>query len=127
MRMTSKKILIVNDGFPPATWGGANSIASIHAFGLAKHGYAVAVFTTTQDSKGATGWGEYGGVRIFTVYTKYNERWWAYRSLYNPEPVRAFAAVLDEFKPDIIHFHNIHHYSSYHCIALARKSGAKVF
>lgn len=103
-----KKILIVNDGFPPKSWGGASTVAYLHVEELKRQGYEVRVFT---------------GENI----PRYHARWWAWRSLYNPPVLREFKKELANFKPDIVHFHNIHYHVSYHAISLAKRTGAKVF
>lgn len=100
------KVLIVNDGFPPHSWGGANTIAYLHAKSLRERGF---------------------DVRVFSTEAHYHPRWWAYRSLYNPPVLKEFKRAVREFCPDIVHFHNIHHYISYHAIVIAKRSEAKVF
>jgi glycosyltransferase involved in cell wall biosynthesis len=122
-----KKILIVSDGFPPHSWGGAHSIAYVHAQGMQQRGYKVCVFTTTQDTKASTGWNEYKGLRVYTVYTNYHERWRAYVGLYNPRVISEFKKEIAQLRPDIVHFHNVHQYVSYYALALAKRSGAKIF
>lgn len=122
-----KKILIVNDGFLPHSWGGANTMAYLHAKELGKRGYSVSVFTTTQDSNVPTGWSAYENVRVYTFYTKYDLRWVSYRSLYNFQVIQEFRRELEKLGPDVVHFHNIHNYFSYHTIAIAKNTGAKVF
>lgn len=121
-----KKILIVNDGFPPHSWGGANTIALLHAKGLVAAGYNVRVLTTTQE-KAKAGDYEFEGLHVHACYTSYHYRWWAYKSLSNPEATAAFKKELGSFAPAIVHFHNIHQYFSYASITIAKKSGAKVF
>lgn len=101
------KILIVNDGFPPAQWGGAHTIAHLHVQGLQARGHEVRTFS------GA-------------AFGTYHPRWWAWVSLYNPGALRAFKKEVAAFKPDVVHFHNIHHAVSYHAIAVAKGSGARV-
>ena len=122
-----KKVLIVNDGFPPRGWGGANTIAYLHAKGLLERGFEVQVFTTTQDKNMPIGASMYEGISVHTFYTDYLPRWWAYKSLNNRELTKAFEKELKAFSPDIVHFHNIHHYFSYRSITIAKRSGAKVF
>jgi glycosyltransferase involved in cell wall biosynthesis len=85
----TKKILIVNDGFPPQVWGGASTIAEAHAKGLAERGWEV--------------------------------------HTYVPTSMGLFIEELQSFKPDVVHFHNIHRGWHYPLISLAKKSGAKTF
>lgn len=120
------KVLIVNDGFPPHSWGGANTIAYLHAEGLRERGHEVKVFTTTQ-AKEREVEGEYEGIPVRTFYTAYHYRWWAYKSINNAQVTSAFEKELKAFRPDVVHAHNIHHYFSYRTISIAKKSGAKVF
>ncbi len=124
--MGMKKILIVNDHFPPDHWGGSSSIAFLQAVGLRAKGFEVRVFATTQ-KKEVAGSRVYEGIPVRLFYTEYHPRWWAWRSLYNPSVVGEFERALKEFAPDIVHFHNIHHYFSYHTLAVAKRTGAKVF
>lgn len=126
MYQNMKKILIVNDAFPPHSSGGAHTVAFLHAKGLCERGHTVQVFTTTQKRE-EVGTRVYEGVSVRTFYTDYHPRWWAYKSLNNRKITKEFEVGLKAFNPDIVHFHNIHLYFSYHCIAIAKKSGAKVF
>jgi glycosyltransferase involved in cell wall biosynthesis len=102
------KILIVSDDFPPKSYGGAGIVASNIANCLKDRGYEVSVFTANE--------------KHFIP-----ERWRSYLSLYNPKVIGDFKKVLSDFKPDIVHFHNVHSHISYYTIVLAKKSGAKVF
>lgn len=122
-----KRILIVNDGFPPDTWGGAATIALLQARGLREGGHDVRVFTTAWKEGIVSGPREYDGIPVYVFPTRYHPRWWAYRSLYNPDVLPAFRRELEAFSPEIVHFHNVHHFFSYHAIAVAKRSGAKVF
>ena len=121
-----KKILIVSDGFPPEHWGGGYSIAFLHAQGLKKRGFDVRVFTTTQDINHKTGWIEYQGLPVHIFYTNFRPGWFGYHSLRNRQIESAFSKELKAFDPDIVHFHNIHNYFSYHVIAIAKQTRAKL-
>ncbi len=119
-------ILIVSDQFPPEQWGGAASVASMHASELARRGMSVVVCTVTQD-KDAAGWSEFNGIEVLRIYSKYADRWRAWKSLANFSVLSEFKKTLEKVKPDIVHFHNIHTHISYRSIKTAKKSGAKVF
>ena len=120
------KILILQDDFPPRSLGGAGMVAFSLARGLKKAGWDVFVVTAVGDKKDE-GEIEYEGLKIFRICANYHERWRAYLSLYNPQVVKKVEKIINELKPDIVHAHNIHYHLSYHCLKLAKKSGAKVF
>jgi glycosyltransferase involved in cell wall biosynthesis len=103
------KILILSDDFPPKSFGGAGIIASIQAQELQKRGHEVKIFTITDDED------------------KIDPRYRSYLSLYNIKTIKKIKKILKEFKPDIVHVHNIHEHISYASIYYAKKSGAKVF
>jgi len=120
------KILILSDSWPPESMGGADKVAFNLAREILSRGHNIRVVTTTQD-KNLEGEFEYKGIRGWRVYAKYHERWRAYLSLYNPQTVRRVKKIIEDFKPEIVHAHNIHFYLSYACLKVAKKSGAKVF
>jgi len=122
-----KNILIVNDHFPPTHWGGSNSVAFLQAKGLRERGIDARVFATTQDENEKRGWREYEGVPVRIFYTDYHPRWWAWLSLYNPQVLGEFEKELRALAPEVVHFHNVHHYFSYHTIVLAKRTGARIF
>ncbi|MCE9643652.1 glycosyltransferase family 4 protein [Candidatus Parcubacteria bacterium] len=117
----------MNDHFPPDHWGGSNSVAFLQAKGLRARGVDARVFATTQERGKETGWREYQGIPVRIFYTDYHPRWWAWLSLYNPEVLGEFERELRLLAPDVVHFHNVHHFFSYHTIAIARRAGAKTF
>ena len=120
------KILILQDDFPPQSFGGAGIIAFNLAKSFQEKGHSVSVVTTVQ-SKIDEGEIEYEGLKIFRIYSKYNGRLRAYISLYNPQTIKKVKKIFDKIKPDVVHAHNIHYHLSYYCLKLAKKSGAKVF
>ena len=120
------KILILNDSWPPESMGGADKVAFNLARAIKRRGNEVRVITTTQDKR-KEGILEEEGMKVYRIYTKYSERWRAWLSLYNPVAVRRVKKVIRDFKPDVVHAHNIHFYLSYTCLRVAKKSGAKVF
>ena len=124
--MNKKRILILSDDFPPIVSGGAGVIAGVQAKELAKRGFDVMAITTTRD-KDKEGEYVYEGIKVKCIYVKYKERFRAYISLYNPVCIKIFKKILQEFKPDIVHAHNIHQYLSYYALVASHKFGAKVF
>lgn len=117
------KIVIVNDDFPPHSFGGAGIIAYRHALGLKERGHQVSVLTTTQKKEENT-FIEYQKIPIYSIYSEYHPRWQAYLSLSNPQTRSWFFQQIKTLQPEIVHFHNIHYHLSYHCLKLAKKAGA---
>lgn len=103
------KILILSDDFPPKSFGGAGIVASIQADELKRRGHEVIVFSIYDDKD------------------KINPRFRSYLSLYNIKTIKKIKNILNDFKPDIVHAHNIHEHISYASLYYAKKSGAKVF
>ncbi len=119
------KILILQDDFPPEGYGGAAAIASNLARQFKRDGHDVFVVTTSRDRE-KQGQSEYEGIPVFRIVTSYDLRFQAYVSLWNPRATREVQRLLREFKPDIVHVHNVHGYLSYRTLTLAHKSGARV-
>jgi len=119
------KILILQDDFPPHSLGGAGNVAFNIAKELKKRGEDVYIVTTTQN-KSEEGEVVYRGLKIFRIYSDYNVRWRAYLSLYNPYTVKKLRRIISEFKPDVVHAHNVHLHISYYALKLAKSFGAKV-
>ena len=120
------KIVILSDDFPPISFGGAGIAVYNLAKALKKEGNSVFILTVVQ-KKEDEGDIEYDGLIVHKIYSNYHERWRAYLSLYNPETVKKVKRAIFDFKPDVVHAHNIHKYLSYHSLKIAKQSGAKVF
>jgi len=118
------KILFITDWFPPYSTGGAEQVVFNLFNGFKRRGYDTSVIATVQDkTKIETGTGG-----IYRIYVPdYHPRWKAYLSLYNPWAVGKIKKIIKEIKPDIIHAHNLHYYSSYRCLKIAKKYCPKVF
>jgi glycosyltransferase involved in cell wall biosynthesis len=127
------RILFLSDDFPPESFGGAGIVAFRDAAALAKRGHEVAVITTKQrtggqdDIDGTFEVEIYEDLKIYRINSNISERWRAYKSLNNKPVVEEVTAIIAEFKPDIVHAHNIHAHISYASLKVAKESGAKVF
>ncbi|MFA6254819.1 MAG: glycosyltransferase family 4 protein [Patescibacteria group bacterium] len=118
------RILFIADWFPPYSTGGAEQIVFNLVNGFKAKGYEVFVISTVQDQSLA----ENGNNGVYRIYVPdYHPRWKAYRSLYNPVAVREIKKLVKEIRPDIIHTHNLHYYSSYGVLKIAKKYCPKVF
>ncbi|MBI5079616.1 glycosyltransferase family 4 protein [Candidatus Wolfebacteria bacterium] len=118
------KILILSDFFDDR--GGAIGIAKTLAYKLKQSGHNVGFIAAVQEKKLA-GQKNIEGVKLYSIYSDYNLFWRSYVSLYNPRTVGKIKEIIDEFKPDVVHAHNIHIHLSYHALKIAKNSGAKVF
>lgn len=124
--MSFSRVLIVNHDFPPNALAGAEVLTYNHAKSLNNAGYDVSVFTATTN-KDQAGWQEYEGIRVYRVYSNVHERWRAYINIYHPIVVKHFRKVLEETKPDIIHFHNVHGQLTYYLFKMAFQQTRQIF
>lgn len=120
------KVVIVNDDFPPSSFGGAGMIAFRQAIAFQNQGHQVWILTSTSN-KNEVGQRTYAGLTIYSLFSQYAPRWQAYRSLYNSQTVPHVRSFLNTIQPQIVHFHNIHYHLSYHSLKLASQQLAKVF
>lgn len=120
------KILFLLDDFPSLTYTSASIITFNLAKRLLEKGHKIFVITSVQD-KSKQGKEEYEGLKIFRIYSDYHPRWCSYLSLYNPQVISRFKEIISEIKPDIVHFHHIHTYLSYHCLRIAKRYAKTVF
>ncbi|MBI5469859.1 glycosyltransferase family 4 protein [Candidatus Kaiserbacteria bacterium] len=118
------RVVILQDDFPPNSFGGAGVVALNAAQELQKRGHDVLVITTVR--KGNGGETSYQGVRVRTIVSHYPLRFQAYVSLWNTPVVRKVERILQEFKPDVVHAHNVHGYLSWWSLVVAKKLGARV-
>lgn len=122
------KICILIDRIPPEGKGGAERVALETARALVSRGHTVSLITATaRELPEKIEEREVDGVRVFAIHSKYPERWRAWRSLYNPGPVRLVKQLFAELEPDVVHVHNVHYDLSYHVLKLAKDAGARVF
>lgn len=114
------KIVFLSDDFPPISYGGAGISTSELALGMKKAGQEVYVISTCsrQEDEGEA---DYQGLKVFRIKSDYEERWRAYRSLYNRPVVKQVKELLEKIKPDVVHANNIHYHLSYYSLKIAKK------
>jgi glycosyltransferase involved in cell wall biosynthesis len=106
----AKRILIVNVFFPPQAIGGATRIVAGQVLEMGSQyadRYEVAIFCGNDEDGPRHEMTSYSwnGVKVYSVNTPLREgNDWLY---FDPEIKPAFEAVLDRFKPDLVHFHAI--------------------
>ncbi len=120
------KILVLSDDFPPLHGGGAGAVAFNVARAQKMREHDVCVVTTVR-RKEDEGTIDVGGLSVIRIASSYPLRFQSYVCLNNIPVVRRIREILAEFKPDIVHAHNIHGYISYQSLVEAKKAGARVF
>ncbi len=118
------KILILSDDFPPMSFG-AGVVAANLAGEYKRRGDEVIVVTTVRDSAQG-GVATYEGMKVHRIVTSYNTFFQAYVGLWNPGVVRQVKKILAEYKPEVVHAHNLHGYLSYISLVEAKRAGARV-
>ncbi|MBL4771084.1 MAG: glycosyltransferase family 4 protein [Planctomycetes bacterium] len=96
-----------------------------HAAWLREQGHEVCVVSTVRDAADATPT-VIEGTRVFRLHSDYPVRFRPWVSLHNKVIDAPFQAILDEWKPDIVHAHLVHTHLGYHALTQARNAGAKV-
>lgn len=98
------KVLILSD----ADMGGAESVAAAQAGELRKQGLDTLLLVGSE-------------------LKKFSARFRNWRTVWNPAGIRLLKKSIKQFKPDVIHIHNVGWKYSYACLKVAKLSGAKVF
>ena len=96
--------------------GGGTTVPRLAAKELARRGWEVTVFhAATRASESGTPYevveSEEDGVRLLAVHNRAHGLWdlgHPLRELDDPPITAAFAAALERFRPDAVHFHNLH-------------------
>ncbi len=115
------KILQVNKYHYPR--GGADRYYLDLGERLTVAGHEVAYFAMQHPKNLVTPWAKY-----FISRVSYNENVWRYalkipgRTLYSLEAKRKFRKLLNDFKPEVIHIHNIYHQISPSILDVAAKA-----
>jgi glycosyltransferase involved in cell wall biosynthesis len=105
-----KKVLICSNSYPPKFIGGAELIAHNQAKILKKRGQEVAVFAGVFDQKAIHYSLEeliFEGIPIRRVCLHHSDYNADFTNLCHREVEDQFNRMLDDFSPDVVHFHNI--------------------
>ncbi len=118
------RILVANDLYGPSSAAG---VATAMARALIPHGHEVHFVATVQKPGDARSFVEDSGLRVHLLPTRpYPLRFRSWVSLWNRSALKPFQRVLDEVRPDVVHFHNLHIHFSYRALKLARARGVPV-
>jgi glycosyltransferase involved in cell wall biosynthesis len=122
------KILILSDDFPPEVAGGAGMMAFRTAQAFMQSGHDVRVFCATSQAQNTTSnTAMHDGLVVTRFHSTYHERWRSWVSLWNPVAIRELKRIIEEFKPDVVHAHNVHAHISYAALMVAKKKVPKVY
>jgi glycosyltransferase involved in cell wall biosynthesis len=105
-----RKIVICTNAYPPRFIGGAELIAHYQAKVLKKQGHEVLVFAGLSDDKGkrySVNEDVFEGIPVQRVCLHSSDYNGEYVNFYHKEVEDLFSRLLDDFSPDIVHFHNI--------------------
>ncbi|MFA5184669.1 MAG: glycosyltransferase [Patescibacteria group bacterium] len=115
------KILQVNKFHYPR--GGADKYFLDLTQALRTDGHEVAVFAMQHPENQPSPWSDYFASRVSFNSTRLKDRLKTpVRVLYSLEAKRKFTALISDFRPDIIHIHNIYHHLSPSILSVAKKA-----
>lgn len=107
--------------------GGAEVVAHRLATRYASRGHEVGVLTTTRHGTQIVEQiASPREIAVFSVQTSYPKLLRPYFSLYNPAVTATVQSVVSDFRPDVVHAHNVHRYLSYHSLTLCKHAGVPV-
>ncbi len=118
------RVLIVNDGLEHRHLSVPRLARQLALF-LAAAGDEVALLGTVR-RRAEAGERREDGLLVVRLATSYPPRFRAWIGTLNPQILPAFARFLRRFRPDVVHFHNVHTYVSFYALELARRHGARV-
>jgi glycosyltransferase involved in cell wall biosynthesis len=116
------KIVLVNKFWYPR--GGAEKVALLTKELLEKAGHQVEIFGMNHPSNLFSN-------QYFTDFIDYHHAsiWqkikFGVRAIYNLQAARNFKKLLNDFQPEVVHFHNIYHQLSCSVIGVAKQMGIK--
>lgn len=121
------KILIITDSFPPESIGGSGQVAYDLSIGLKQSGQDVSVITA---SRGSDSVGDDFGIPVYRLHSTVPSKFWrSYRIIRHSTLKAPLVKLVSNYKPDIIHFHNVNEHFSYASMSWAAHAApkAKIF
>ncbi len=119
------RVLVLNDTYPPHNQGGAGVVAYRLSRELARRGHQVRVLTTVAEPRHA-GASIEDGVEVHRIAAWFPDRYAVYLGLWYPPAAAAVRREAQQFRPDIVHVHNVHSRLSFHSLRTVRATGAPV-
>jgi glycosyltransferase involved in cell wall biosynthesis len=105
-----KKVLLCSNFYPPGFIGGAELIAHQQALCLQRAGWDVAVFAGDAHVEGKrydVSQRDYQGVPVYRVKLGSEDFQPEFASFFHEEVEKHFSDLLDNFRPDVVHAHNL--------------------
>jgi glycosyltransferase involved in cell wall biosynthesis len=122
------RILYASNAYPPAFHGGAELIAHFHAKTLRRQGHDLLAFAADFHNEPTPVLRavktSYEGIPVCRVAICAKALGTAHVNFYNAQVEALFAKLLAEFRPEVVHFHNIIGLST-GIIGQAKRAGAK--
>ncbi len=116
------KILLANDKYGQR--GASSFLVAQARKGLEARGHDVKVLTTHRAGEADPHASNPG---VASIPVSYRQSLRPHLGIWNPAVNGLVANVLDGFRPDVVHAHNLHTYLTYNFLRLARKQTSKVF
>ncbi len=117
------RITLLADTYPPENRGGAGVVVERLAGAFVRRGHEVSVLATSRRAESDV---EQDGVRVRRLWSRYPERFRNTVAMANPLVLAGVRDALEEFRPDVIHAHNVHQHLSFAALGAARETGAPV-
>ena len=117
------RIALLADTYPPANRGGAGVVAQRLSRAFAARGHEVLVVTTWPDAATET---TDGPVQVQRLQSSYPERFRNTVAMMNPAVLGGVRRALADFRPDVVHAHNVHQHLSFASLEAAAATGAPV-
>ena len=117
------RIALLADTYPPENRGGAGVVVERLAGAFVRAGHDVCVVATTSGPGSVR---EQDGVRVRRLRSRYPERFRNTAAMANPAVLPGVRRELSDFKPDVVHAHNVHQHLSFASLSTAARTGAPV-
>ena len=117
------RIALLADTYPPDNRGGAGVVAERLAGAFVRAGHEVCVVATTSGSPSVR---EQDGVRVRRLRSRYPERFRNTVAMANPTVIPGVRQELADFRPELVHAHNVHQHLSFATLSEAARVGAPV-
>lgn len=120
------KIIFILDEFLPENSAGAANVAFWLAKGIIATGHNLLVLTATFNPENV-GEIEIEGIKIKRILSHPFGRLRNFKNLKNRDVLKKAKKIFEEYQPDIVHIHTLHHRFSYGVIGLAKKFSKAIF